>query len=90
MILNKLSGAAQLRVHHGRHGERHHLLRAGQEQEGGEEGRRHLCSGGNVQRALWSSGLVFEMFLFLNFTFPADPENLVDLFITGVCSWAFE
>ena len=52
MVLNKLSGAAQLRVHHGRHGERHHLLRAGQEQEGGEEGRRHLCSGGIVQRAL--------------------------------------
>ena len=52
VILNKLSGAAQLRVHHGRHGERHHLLRAGQEQEGGEEGGRHLCSGGIVQRAL--------------------------------------
>merc|ERR1719270_2781553 len=45
-------GAAQLRVHHGRHGERHHLLRAGEEQEGGEEGGRHLCSGGIVQRAL--------------------------------------
>ena len=52
MVLNKRSGAAQLRLHHGRHGERDQVLWAGQEQEGGEEGRCHLCSGGIVQRAL--------------------------------------